>query len=178
VAATSGAERSFETVEQAGPFDAVSVALELPPAEGLDLRRRAARVFAKPSTVFLLVDVEQPGATESQLHRSDLLDVLPRGTAVVVVAQGVKGLVLVRELAPALLELKRILRRLGVAPPAVLVNDDAAWCSALADRLVCGEPPRTNVEEQRWIAEIGGEDLIARRVVGETLRAWRGLEEA
>jgi hypothetical protein len=138
------------------------------------LGRDAAATF-----LFLMLEVEQPGVTESTLSRGrHLLDV--RFGAVCLVLQSLRAFRradgwAADDLVEALLEADRIIQRWSGKPVGVLVNDDDIGFTALTDRLLSGPEVRTLADEQQLVAELDGlmDPTLAARVV----RRWRELRQ-
>lgn len=178
VAVTNTQGACFRAVTGAHPFDVIAVGIESE-LEGVarELAEGAESVLRESTTLFVLVDVDQPGSAAKQLSRSVLANASP--AALVVVAQSLKGLLGSKDVGAGLLELRGVLRELDLRPDAVLVNDDQPAFSVLADRLLCGASgPRTYADEQRWMSEIGDLDTETVAVIASTLRAWRSEERA
>jgi hypothetical protein len=141
-----------------------------------DYRTRLGRDV--PATVlFLVLDVEQPGATESTLSRErHLVDV--RFGAMCLVLQSLRAFRradgwAADDLVEALLEADRIIARWSVKPLGVLANDDDIGFTLLTDRLLAGPEIPTLAEEQQLVAELDGwmDTTLAARIV----RRWREL---
>jgi GTPase SAR1 family protein len=141
-------------------------------------RERLVSVVAglaeRPATLFLLVDAEQPGSLASRFAASPLARTGSRQIPVVLVVQSLRGLRNSRELAPALRELRRFGERFRLAVVGVLANDEDATLSCLLDALYRrGDELRGIRDEERWISDLGGNDVEARLAIGDVLAAWR-----
>lgn len=144
-------ESVLELIRDAGPFKAIGVGKEL--ADGNkphSLRAQAKQFLGKASTLFLLLDAQQPGSTKSQLARSQILPLLKHVGGLVVVVQSLKGL----DIAESLYELTRITTEFGLRADAYLANDDELMLSVLIDRLAMdGERLQSQRDEMRWLGE-------------------------
>ena len=136
------------------------------------------QILAEPASsplIFLLLDITQPGAAESALSRSLLVN---KGGSkdVCLVFQSLRGffpdgVCSVEDLVEGLREAARIARDWDLKVFGVLANDDDIGLSALSDRLLHGPKVSTLKEEQDVVASMTGlmnEDLAAKIV-----RQWR-----
>jgi predicted GTPase len=139
-----------------------------------DYSNRLGREVAE-TVLFLVLDVEQPGATESTLSRErHLLDV--RFGAMCLVLQSLRAFRRAEgwaadDLVEALLEAHRIIHRWSVKPLGVLANDDEIGLTLLADRLLAGPDIRTLADEQQLVAELDG--LMDTTLSARIVRRWR-----
>jgi hypothetical protein len=92
----------------------------------------------------------------------------------VLVVQSLRGLRNAGALVPGLGELRRLGATFQLPVVGVLANDDDTTLSCLLDTLYRrGDELRGIRDEERWIADLGGNDVGARNTVGEILRQWR-----
>jgi hypothetical protein len=128
--------------------------------------------MSRPCVLFVLVDIQQIGATENLLHRSgvSLSKHLP---PTVLVAQSIRELENSGTVAEALNELRMIIKRNGWRPASVLVNDEALFHSIVANSLIGPNAGlRTLVDETEIMASIPPSTRPAAR---EILRNWESL---
>lgn len=142
--------------------------------DGSDVASRSAmkRFMASPCTLFVLIDIQQIGASENLLHRSGIsLD--SQAHPPVLVVQSIRELENSSTVAEALNELRKVVERNGSRPAGVLVNDEALFHSTLASSLIgSAERLRTLVDETEIMASI---PPSARPAANEILRNWKAL---
>jgi len=142
--------------------------------DGSDVASRSAveRFMASPCTLFVLIDIQQIGASENLLHRSGItLDSKSHPTVVVV--QSIRELENSSTVAEALNELRKIVDRSGKRPAGVLVNDELLFHSTLASALIgSAQRLQTVVDETEIMASI---PPSARPAANEILRNWQAL---
>lgn len=142
--------------------------------DGSDVASRCAvdRFMASPCTLFVLIDIQQIGASENLLHRSGI-SLGGKSHPAVVVVQSIRELENSSTVAEALNELRKIVERSGSRPIGVLVNDEALFHSTLASSLISSpQGLRTLVDETEIMAAL---PPSARPAANEILRNWKAL---
>ncbi|AOK06570.1 hypothetical protein WK25_18980 [Burkholderia latens] len=155
--------RSFDT----GRFDEIAVAV--PAAGTLD----AVREFmTSPCVIFLMLDIQQIGATKSALDRSGIRFGSLKHPIVAVV-QSIRELERSGSIVEALRELKRLCDERGYPLAGVLVNDEKDVYSTLANRLLVAEKPFETIAEQTQF--IGGLPEYHRKDAAAIIRSWGAI---
>lgn len=169
-------DKSVTQIRLAGPVRRLLIVDESD--ERIDVDYQHILGAGLPATVlFLVLDVMQPGATESTLSRERLLFKVRFG-AVCLVIQSLVGFRraddwAAEDLVEALDEVDRIVRKWSVQPIAVLANDDDIGVTALVDRLLVGPAVTTIAQEQVLIRDMDG--LMKTSHVADIVAAWRAL---
>jgi predicted GTPase len=172
---TAGPGRGFEVIDRMHPVASkIAVALDIPDDKEVDLIADAKKFMGKNTAVFLLLDAEQPGATENQLWHSGLLPILERSAGIIIAIQGIRGLENSDQLTEGVRELKRLVNRFRLKIEGVLANDDNHIASVLVDLLFRkGHEVKTIADEKKWIAKLAGRDADYEKYVANSLRKWR-----
>ncbi|RQS40472.1 dynamin family protein [Burkholderia sp. Bp8990] len=155
--------RSFDS----GRFDEIAVAV--PEAGTLD----AVREFlTSPCVIFLMLDIQQIGATKSALDRSGIrFGALKR--PIVAVVQSIRELERSGSIAEALRELKLLCDERGYPLAGVLVNDEKHVYSQLANRLLVPDTPFETIAEEKEF--IGGLPEYHRQDAAAIIRSWKAV---
>ena len=134
------------------------------------------RTLSEPVTVFLLLDAEKPGATESMLRRSLLPTLLGSNTALVMCIESMRALTASgcdseAEAVDAVLE---IAHGLGAEIHGCLVNDDRIHLTYLVDYLLKFGQISSVRDEQMALEAIAPVDLEgdAREHIARFLKCW------
>lgn len=138
-----------------------------------DASLNAVKCFmSRPCVKFVLVDIQQIGATENLLHRCGVP--LGKGSGPsVLVAQSIRELENSGTVAEALNELRKIIERNFWRPAGLVVNDEALFHSTLANKLLGPSAGlRTIVDETEVMASIPPTNRAA---AIEILRNWKSL---
>jgi GTPase SAR1 family protein len=129
-----------------------------------------SRYMTEPCVVFLLLDVQQIGSTESVLDRADIpfdLSIHP----IVAVVESMRALQNSGAAGEALLELRALAKRRKLRLAGALVNDEKAWFSTLANKLITMRGPfATLADENEFILSMPEESRVE---AGNIVRAWR-----
>ena len=175
ISGTPGPGRGFEVIDGALPVASkIAVALDIPDEKGVDLIADAKKFMRKKTTVFLLLDAEQPAATMNQLFRSGLLPLLKEATGIIFVIQVIRGLENSDHLGSGVFQLKNIANDFQLTVDGVIANDDMYITSVLVDLLFMkGHEIKTINDEEKWIAALAIGDLNYGNYVGSVLRNWR-----
>ncbi|MBN3787224.1 dynamin family protein [Burkholderia sp. Ac-20353] len=150
-----------------GRFDEIAVAV--PDAGALDAVRD---YLAAPCVIFLMLDIQQIGATKSALERTGI----PYGSLkrpIVAVVQSIRELEQSDSVGEALHELKTLCDERRYPLAGVLVNDEKDVYSRLANRLLVQETPfATIAEEQQFISALPEH---ARKEAVAIIRSWKAV---
>lgn len=137
-----------------------------------DPRHKVKNFLQMPATLFLLLDIQQIGATASQLVRSHI-DINGDHGATIVVIQSIHELENSDSIAEALLELKKLLNQHGIKPVGVLVNDDEVVHTQVAARLLERSTPRqTLTDDAEFMRSL---PKRFRQRASDTIRSWNDL---
>jgi len=171
---TPGPGRGFEVIQEPHPVASrIAVALDIPDEKVVDLIAEAKKFMVKKTLVFLLLDAEQPGATEKQLYHSGLLPILNEADGLVLVIQGIRGLENSGQLADGVRGLKSLANRFQLKVDGILANGDVHIASTLVDVLfMMGHEIKTINDEEKWIAKLAAGDLDYEKYVAIPLRKW------
>ncbi|WNC92151.1 dynamin family protein [Paraburkholderia sp. FT54] len=157
-----------------GCMDEIAVAV-LGDAASVGTWNAVSTFLSSPCVVFLVLDVQQVGASESALERAEI-PYDPSMHPIVAVVQSIRELENSGAVCEALFELKALAKRHKLKLAGVLVNDEKVYYSALANRLVATRAPFATVaEENRFIASLPEEN---RADAGKIVRAWRATTTA
>jgi len=168
-------ERSTVKVKGSGlPFREVMVIDALTETEDVET------FFMKPAAIFALLDVEQPGSTESQLHSSPLPHL--GNAALIPVIQSTRGVAPpdlrmrgeAGTFVSSMLELKGVLDRADLRPVGALANDDDISVSVFVDAILVDRPGRflAQRDEVDWIKGMSGLGAGA-WLLEKAFRQWR-----
>lgn len=138
-----------------------------------DASRDAVERFMKsPCALFVLIDIQQVGSSESLLHRCGI-SLGSQNHSTIIVVQSIRELENSNSVAEALNELSKIVEKSGNRQAGVLVNDEALFHSILANSLIGSAGRlRTIVDETEIMASIPPN---ARPAANEILRNWKAL---
>lgn len=163
-----GLDRDMEVVDT--DHGKIAVALHL--ADGnKDLIAQAKEFFREKTVCFLMLDVDQSGATMNHLQKCGLLPLLSMAAGIVLVVQGIRVLENSSRVAEGICVLKEIAREFELKVDGVLVNDEKDVTSVVVDRLFMrGDELRTIDDEQKWLADLACGDS---KYVSDILRDWR-----
>lgn len=151
------------------------IALSSLPDDEKALSRAVRGFLAQPCVLFLLVDIQQIGATESLLHRSRLpLD--GRKHPVILVVQSMRELVEARTVGEALRELKALTERFGLPLQGVLVNDEDSTLTAVAHWLMTEAPTAISMTAEGQLLATLPER--GRQMASAIVRAWNHHDTA
>jgi GTPase SAR1 family protein len=130
------------------------------------------KFLASPCVLFLLIDIQQIGASESLLHRSGI-PVREEKHSIVAVVQSINELVHSNSIAEAFAELHRLSLPQGLPIGGAMVNGDAIWHSLLANGLLgLSGIFQTIADETQLIESL---PVHARKNGGEIIRSWKEL---
>lgn len=150
-----------------GRFDEIAVAV--PDTGTLD----AVREFlTSPCVIFLMLDIQQIGATKSALDRSGIRYGSLKHPIVAVV-QSIRELEQSDSIAEALRELKMLCDERGYPLAGVLVNDEKDVYSMLANRLLVPDIPFETIAEEKQF--IGGLPEYNRKDAAAIIRSWKAV---
>ena len=155
--------------------------LQSPREEGFFLRD--IERLSPPMILFVVIDIDQPGATQNQITQSKLRHLTVRSTGLIAVIQSLR---LARingpdEFAEAFDETldKTLVRlgKLGLPPNGILANDQCLDLSFFVDRLFrYGHELRTQADEVAWGEALGIDqwpDRSAADLAFGMMRSWR-----
>lgn len=160
---------NYQKLVDIAPFHEFAISMMSESENGLRADYANINEFlVKPATVFLLIDIAQPGAMLSQLKRAKLKEML-NGIPLIIVPQNLKGV----DVGQALVELRINLQKLKLRPLTVMANDTDEILTACIDRLFT-EMPRfetlqDQMEYQRLLGPINEEQA---ENIGGILRLW------
>jgi predicted GTPase len=149
-----------------------------PPREEQVFQRDLERLTL-PVVLFVVIDIDQPGATQTQIAQSKLHYLKDFSTGFIAVIQ---SLSLSRTNGPeafaeALAETLERLSRLGLRPDGILANDQCLGFSFLVDRIYrCGHKLIAQADEVAWVEALGIEQWPERSsadLASGMIRSWR-----
>ncbi|MDW9233773.1 dynamin family protein [Burkholderia cepacia] len=150
-----------------GRFD--QIAMAVPNADALD---KVHDFLTSPCVIFLMLDIQQIGATKSALDRSGIRYRALKHPVVAVV-QSIRELEQSDSIAEALRELKTLCDERDYRLAGALVNDEKDVYSMLANRLLVPDTPfATFAEEQQFI---GGLPEYNRKDAVAIIRSWKAV---
>jgi predicted GTPase len=128
--------------------------------------------LASPCVTFLLIDIQQIGASKSLLHRSGIPFCRDKHSIVAVV-QSINELKHSNSIAEAFAELHTLSLPQGLPIGGAMVNGDDIWHSLLANELLVSSGTfQTIVDETQLIESLPSH---ARKDAGEIIRSWKAL---
>ena len=131
-------------------------------------------IFTKPTTIFVLVDAEQPGATASSLSRSIPIGMLNAKSNLYFVIQNLKGLENSNQLIGGLWELISISQVLGLEVDGFFANDANTTKSVMINYLTQHGQSITTIKDEeiavKSIVAMGSEEL---EYVAKWVKKWR-----
>lgn len=137
-----------------------------------DPRAQVKTFLSAPATLFVLLDIQQIGATEAHLARSQI-PLQGKHGATVLVVQSIRELENSDATAEALHELKGLMARQRLRPVDILVNDDDVTHSQVAAWLLAPHTPgQTLTGETEFMRSLPGR---ARQRASATIRSWEEL---
>ncbi len=126
----------------------------------------------KPNILFLIIDIQQIGQTNSLLSRSDI-PLQQSNVEIIIVVQSVNDLKESNTIAEALFELSKSAKVLNFKIKGVLVNSDQTHYSILANWLVIQSNQfKTIKDETMFLNSLDEQD---RNEAGEIIRSWKSL---
>ncbi len=138
---------------------------------------RAVRAFlSQPCTLFLVMDIQQIGASESQLERSlgrSGLNLSDGRHPVVLVVQSIRELEQSDAIPEALHELHALTRRRRFLQIGVLVNDEEISHSVLVNWLLASQQASRGIVSETQLME--SLPAHARLQAGSIVREWKAL---
>jgi len=138
------------------------------------LIREFRGIFTKPTTVFILVDAEQPGATASSLSRSIPIGMLNDKSNLYFVIQNLKGLENSDQLINGLLELNSVSEVLELDVDGVFANDASTTKSVMINYLMQHGHTITTIKDEeiavKSIVTSSSEEL---EYVVKLVKKWR-----
>lgn len=150
-----------------GRFDQIAVAV--PDADALD---KVDDFLTSPCVIFLMLDIQQIGATKSALDRSGIRYGSLKHPIIAVV-QSIRELEQSDSIAEALRELKTLCDERGYRLAGALVNDEKDVYSMLANRLLVPDTPFATVAEEQQF--IGGLPEYNRKDAAAIIRSWKAV---
>lgn len=145
-----------------------------------DHAHRAVRAFlSQPCILFLVIDIQQIGASESQLERSlgrSGLNLSDNHHPVVLVVQSIRELEQSDTIPEALHELHALAKRRGLSHVGALVNDEEIAYSVLVNWLLTSQQPSRGIVSETQLME--SLPPHARNQVGTIVRTWNALQSA
>jgi hypothetical protein len=136
--------------------------------------RKVKNFLQIPATLFLLMDIQQIGASENLLKRSGI-DFPGEHGATVLVIQSIRELENSATTAEALWELKKLVTRNRIKYIGVLVNDDEVSHSQVAAWLLAtGTHRPTFTDETEFMRSLPNR---VRPSAGKTIRSWNELSD-
>lgn len=143
-----------------------------------DHAHSAVRAFSsQPCTLFLVIDIQQIGSSESQLERSlelSGLNLSDSHYSVVLVVQSIRELEQSNTIPEALHELHTLAKRRGLHHVGALVNDEEIAYSLLVNWLLTSQQPSRGIVSETQLME--SLPSHARNQVGTIVRAWNRLQ--
>lgn len=128
--------------------------------------------LASPCVTFLLIDIQQIGASESLLHRSGL-PVRGDKHSIVAVVQSINELKHSNSIAEAFAELHALSLSQGFPIRGAMVNGEDIWHSLLANRLLASQGTFQTIADETQLIE--SLPIHARKNAGEIIRSWKAL---
>ncbi len=126
-----------------------------------------------PTTLFLLVDIQQIGASESMLSRA-AIPIDQEHCSTVLVMQTVKELQQSNTVAEGLMELRQLIKRRQFKPLDILVNDEDILFTEITRLLIMkGNRLRTVAYETEFLDSL---PVRSRKMATSIIRAWEDLE--
>ncbi|WP_071335945.1 dynamin family protein [Burkholderia contaminans] len=150
-----------------GRFDQIAVAV--PDTDALD---KVHDFLTSPCVIFLMLDIQQIGATKSALDRSGIRYGALKHPIVAVV-QSIRELEQSDSIVEALHELKTLCAERGYRLAGALVNDEKKVYSVLANRLLVPDTPFATVAEEQQF--IGGLPEYNRKDAAAIIRSWKAV---
>ncbi|MBN3769693.1 dynamin family protein [Burkholderia sp. Se-20378] len=150
-----------------GRFD--QIAMAVPDADALD---KVHDFLTSPCVIFLMLDIQQIGATKSALDRTDIRYKSLKHPIIAVV-QSIRELEQSDSIAEALRELKTLCDERGYRLAGALVNDEKDVYSMLANRLLVPDTPFATIAEEKQF--IGGLPEYNRKDAAAIIRSWKAV---
>lgn len=177
-----GTEGLFDEVSNAGDMTTFAVASNCNKTSKLPAQQ-AHKYLQSPTTLFLLLDADQPGSTMSYLHKNNVAKTCKAASAVVLVIHSVKGLdnAGALHLADAFWEMQKTMLKLHIDFIGVLVNDERIWISVLAEQLILGQKNVDCMKAEQDLlndlVKIRTLDYGEKELAGNVIRRWRENNE-
>jgi hypothetical protein len=163
----------FTELRATKPFEAVAVCHHNDEV-GDKIAESVHGFLSGPTTLFLMVDLEQIGSAMKQIDRSRILEHLREEVGLVVVVQSVRGMFHAQKLSEGIIYLRAVVERFALQVDAVLVNSDETFFTTAMDTLFeRGGRHATLQDEQDFLEAVAPSDPRERQIAEQMLRGWR-----
>ncbi|MEI8285243.1 MAG: dynamin family protein [bacterium] len=167
-----GIELSYLELAPHGSFQSVAVSRHATDTH-LETCKQVGAFLSSPATIFLIVDLPQPGSAKNHIAQSHILDYLHRDVGFVIVIQSVNWLLNAETLAEGVLHLWEEVKRHELKVDAILANSKDVFLSTALDALFeVASPNPTTKDAMRLQHALQPKTPKERKLLEQILRGW------